>query len=241
MRPFGPALVLLLLVCSTFGQQLQDPDFELTITPPPGMALVEHDVAAGVFGQDPATFNRPRSESTEGSLNHNFLWDDQTGRDRQMRLLVEETPLGQPFTKGDAFKQFAETQIGLTVENQQALSASQGYLVGMLVEGTRQRPDGSKVNGMLAFFPNPPNTYAQIYFQALTTDWEVMKPDFMASLKSLRMPQQLQRAERPVRTMGVDELPTDYVETWDSLEVAGSLALAVVLLMSLFFSGRAGA
>ncbi|MCB9898783.1 MAG: hypothetical protein H6825_12330 [Planctomycetes bacterium] len=251
MRLDGPALALLLLALPLLGQQappasgpptLRDADFELTFTPPAGMLPVAHDEAAQVFGSTPEQFNvtRPDPMPENAIFRHAYLWSDLTGRDRSARLLVEENPRGLPFTKAEIFKQFVETQVGLKVDSQEGLSVGQGYLVGMLAEGTRERSDGTVMRAMVAYFPSPPNTYAQVYFQALATDWDVMRPDFLESLKTLEMPQELSRT-RPAAPKGESDLPTDYEEPWDTLQVTGSLALAAVLLLGLFLGGRGGA
>lgn len=231
------------------GRAFTDPDFDLSMTLPPGMAEVPHEAAAAAFGRDPETFNLPRSEVENGRASHSYMWTDTTGRERKMRLITEDVP--PPFGNPDQVKQFAEVSFGMTVDADPApLKRGEGYMTGITVQGTRQRDDGSVVRGMLAYFPLPPEGYKLLYFEALDVDWDLVSDDFDACLKSLRFPtpegQGRQAGARPGGAAGAaanaDGTPVkDYEESWESLEVAGSLVLGLLLLMSLFVGGRSAA
>lgn len=247
MRLLGTALALLSLLVPAGGQQdFSDPDFDLRMTVPVGMAETPREHAAAAFGSDLETFNTPRAEKKEGApLTHRFLWHDLTGRERSMRLIVEENPNGPPFGSSADVKKFAEDSTGFVIDHEEPLKIADGYRVGVLVEGQRERAsDGALMRGLVAYFPAPPKRYVMVICQALSTDWDLMRPDFMAGLASLDFPQELAppdkaRAASKAGGGGGAAAPRGETERWDSLHVAGSLALSVVLLLSLFLGGHA--
>jgi hypothetical protein len=209
---------------ATDGRAFTDPDFELSLTLPPGMAELPHEAAAAAFGRDPETFNMPRSEVENGRASHSYMWTDTTGRERKLRLIAEDVP--PPFGSPDHVKEFAEVSFGLTIDRDPSpLKRDQGYMNGISLQGTRKRGDGSVVRGMLAYFPAGPELYKLLYFEALDVDWDLVSADFDASLKSLKFPVAEGQGKggqggRPGQAGAVnaDGSPVKtYEESWESL------------------------
>lgn len=245
-------LIALLLAIQTSSAQetFSDPDFGYTMTVPSGMVLITAEERAAVSGQPVENFLiTPRAESPSGEVTHIYLWRDTTGRDRQINLVITDGPF--PFSAPDHFKEAVTKEMKVEVDGEQSLTPPE-FKIGMRVEGTRTRTsDGAIIRQTDAFLPisGDPSRYAMLRMECLDGDWSLMWPDFLATLRSVDIPQPTQgaaggpprgggRRRRGADGAGGAAGPEAQSEDWDTLEVTGSLVLSVLLLMGLFMGGR---
>ena len=234
----GPALTAL-----PAQEAFKDPDFDFTMTLPAGMTLLAPEQLAAARGMSVEELNTSRADSEDGKAFHTYVWLDGTSRDREVHLYVADGDL--PFGHPDQF-QSAVTSGGVEVDDTQMLEPPD-FPPGMRTEGVRTKSNGSVVRQTDVFLPmgRDPGKYATLRALCLEGDWDLMWPDFEAMIRSVRYPQPRQagggggRGGRRGggggggRAGGATE-----EESWDELEVTGSLALAAVLLMGLFVGGR---
>jgi hypothetical protein len=243
------ALLTVTTATATAQGTFSDPDFEYSMSVPEGMVLATPEEQAAALGQPVEAFkNMPRAESPDGNVNHVFRWRDITGRDRRISLFINDGPF--PFSAPEQFNEAVTTTMQIAVDTEERLTPPD-YKVGMRVEGTRTRSDGAVIRQTDVFLPisGDPPRYALLRMECLDVDWSLMWPDFEGTLKSVDIPQPTAgggAAPRPGgrRRRGGDATAADgpvvKTEDWDTLEVTGSLVLAVVLLMGLFMGGTGG-
>jgi hypothetical protein len=235
-------LLLALLAPSVLAQEsFSDADYEFSMQIPPGMALTTAEEMAAVTGQPVESFQIvSRADSETGKVVHQYHWRDATGRGRDidLKLIDDNFPFGSP----DQFEQAIREQAGVDVDTRISLGEPEYNQPGSRMEGTRTNSMGLLLRQMDAVFPikfDPPR-YALIRMHCLEGDWKLFVDEFEAVLKSVKS-----AAPKPPsgagggpqgRRKGKAEQGSE--ERWDTLEVTGSLALAAMLLMTLFVGGR---
>jgi hypothetical protein len=243
-------LIALLFVFPTLSAQetFTDPDFEFSMSVPSGMVLTTAEEQAAASGQPVENYlNAPRAEHTDGTFRHVYRWRDATERDRNISVYMEDGPF--PFSSVDKFKEAINVTMNIVVDGDQMLSPPD-FKHGMRVEGTRMRSDGAALRQTDIFLPisGDPSRYVLLRMDCLDGDWSLMWPDFLATLQSVDMPQPTAGSggsprggnrRRRGADAGGSGGPDVVTEDWDTLEVTGSLVLAVLLLMGLFMGGRA--
>ncbi len=245
-------LFLLLAAPSLKAQEtFTDPDFGFSMTPPPGMVSTTPEELVAASGRAIEEFQiTSRADSPDGNVSHEFRWRDTTGRDRNMALLIQDGPY--PFTSPDQFKEAVNVRMGVEVDNEQSLTPPD-YKYGMRVEGIRTRSDGATIRQTDVFFPVAGDSprFAVLRIDCLDGDWNFLWPEFDATLRSVEVPQPSTQAGGAPRQAGgrrrggsgnagggAAGAGGEAVESWDSLEVTGSLVLAALLLLGLFMGGR---
>lgn len=251
-------LLLLLTAPAALSQSLfTDEAFGFSFEVPADMQLLEDSELRGFLNMPadvPLNPDRPEG----GKVRHDFMWKDATGRSREVKLLLQDFAL--PFTRQDEFVDAIRQESGkggdVEIRDQRALEPP-AYKGGLMVEVERQRSDGTAVRMMYGYFPMGPERFALIYFQGLPADWQSLRKAYQNALASVdfsnqrsgaAMPQQAGRAGGPGGPQqgkrgagGANNAaagPPVQAEDWSTLEVTGSLVLAVVLLAGLFVGGK---
>jgi len=255
--------VLLLALPVVAQDTFHDADFEFSITPPAGMQLVSPEDLAAMFRRPVEQFTSvPRAESPDGVALHESKWRDTTGHSREMTLTLKDRVEGEEpiMANLDAWAAATEAAFGVTIEPDDRELIRRGPLViGFRVTANRVRADGAQLRHTFCYLPllvNHPterDRTAIVQLQALEADWDDYAPDFDAVIESIEFP--LPRVGGgPAAAGGV--IPGAPAaggggggggraggarrakgEGWGSLQVTGSLLLALVLLGSLFVGG----
>ncbi|GJM20962.1 MAG: hypothetical protein DHS20C15_08770 [Planctomycetota bacterium] len=257
--------VLLLALPLAAQSEHYDPDFELRITPPAGMQLLTPELWAANTGKPAESFrNKSRPESVDGVAVHEWVWLDATGRGRELQVVLNDRVEGEAeLLNGlDAFASYVEEQFGvpIDVEDRDVIRRN-NLTVGYRVEGNATRSDGAQIRKLWCYVPllvgspTERDRVALISYTALLADWEDFLPDFDASIASMTFPLPRLNAPSGARAGGAGQAgagaggqgrgraPEAKGEGWGSLQVTGSILLALVLLGSLFVGGakKAGA
>jgi|GEM_PF-2798850 len=260
-----PSLVLALLLLAPAVSALQetfvDEDFGFSMLVPEGMLPVpDEDIRSALSVPDDTPFNLPAAEMPDGKAMHVAFWSDPTGRNRQMRLVLLDGPL--PFTKAEELADATVTEMSqqgrIDIIDQTNLEPP-SYKGGLMIEVRITADDGAEFGNIGAYFVMGPERYATLSYRAPRDNWSVERPDIMNSLQTVEFTSQ-RNAQGPSDAGGARQSPTagrpqgpgappgqgrrqgqpasPAAETWSSLEVTGSLVLAVLLVMGLFMGGR---
>jgi len=242
------ALLTPLLVAQT---TFEDPAFGFHLEVPEGLVQVEEaDLRAFLGLPDEVDLDGPADPERPDSLMHQFLWRDAQGMGREMKLVLAKDPRGLPFTDPADFVKVVTSEMGLTVDKQDQVNQP---LPRFMVEGTRTRAaDGAVMRMREAYLILGKGSFGILYVQGLEADWPALDAPFQAVFDTLRYPPpKMEGGQRggaagggamgPGQPAGLAASGTAAAsasESWGSLEVTGSLVLAVLLLMSLAVGGK---
>lgn len=231
------ALLPLLLLAQPAAEKFTDKDFALSFEVPDGMVLLSPQEAAEVTGEPAEIYEIVRrADSEEGKVVHTYLWMDPNNL-REMKLTMQDN--SPPFLRPEFFADVMAEQFALTIERNEGLEPPLGP--GIRLEGTRLRTqDQAEVRTNIIYLPSP-TRFVLFYVSGPEETWSDFAPQFDALLDSMsfRRPAGGAGGGPAARAgMGAKAQPR---ERWDTLEVTGSLIVAAILVMSLFFGGRAAA
>ena len=261
----APLTVLAMLLAAlwpatavTAQETFRDADFDFSFEVPEGLELIGEADARRVFAlPDDQPYNAARQGTPGERLSHQFHWRDSSGHGRSARLLIQDLPL--PFTRPDEFADYLRTTAGegetVEIVEQKSLEPPT-HKAGLMAEVTRSREGGGAVNLIYAYYPMGRERFALLFLQGLPADWKKLRKTYGATLATVafvgeqggaaggsgapgqgRAPSGPNTAadRRGKPAAGGAAAPEEY---WSSLEVTGSLVLAVVLLAGLFVGGR---
>jgi hypothetical protein len=236
----------------TAQDSFSDPDFGFTLTLPAGLHEVTQAERARILGvSEELARNVPRGEIAPGQpLAHHYFWVDRSSPyNRQMDVhLFDAVP---PYRKAEEVVE-AYKKMNVVVDGEPDHMKSP--VGGLRIEGTFMNPQQIQMRKTVLYLPDPlGKRYGIVSMQCYAGDWAIVKPEFLQSLLSVRLP----RVQAPAgagpgadgagggrpgaaatRTgAGVPGAPTHPAD-WKSLPVAGSLVLAVLLLGHLLLGGR---
>ncbi|HZL99900.1 MAG TPA: hypothetical protein VFD43_06580, partial [Planctomycetota bacterium] len=187
MHPFPAAcLWLLCLLPAALGQEaFSDPDFDFRMQLPVGMRSVGEEDRARVLKQAPEqTRNLPRGEAGGAPISHSYLWiDETTPYNRQIGLGLAD---GLPPYRNPTELKTAQARDGFTIEVEKLLAAPPNtvYLEGTFLREVDQMP----MRKILLYMPDfVAQNYGVLTLQAFAADWEIVKPEFEATVASVRM------------------------------------------------------
>jgi len=228
------ALIPLLLLVPTPAERFTDKDFALSFDVPDGMVLLSPEEASEVTGEPVELYQVVRrADSEEGKVVHTYLWMDPDNL-REMKLTLQDN--SPPFLRPEFFTDVMAEQFALTIERNENIDPPLGP--GIRLEGTRLRTqDQVDVRTNIIYLPSP-NRFALLYASGPEDTWSAFAPQFDSLLDSMtfrRPPPGAGGAAAARAGMGARAQPR---ERWDTLEVTGSLIVAAILVMSLFFGGR---
>lgn len=247
-RPMRALLLLTLLTPLLAAQtRFEDPTFDFSFDVPEGMTRLS-DAELIRFMQLPedTEVNPDLGPEEAPSLSHHFLWRDETGQGREVRLLLNRVAEGLPFTDPQTFAQAMTEQWGLTVQSEDQPQMPRPRFV---LTGTRRAANGTELNLTASYLLMGRNTYGLLTTQGLTADWAALEPVFRACHDSATYPppsmggpgdaasEQGAAAAAVAGARASGPANAGPAERWDSLQVTGSLVLAALLLMSLFVAG----
>jgi len=228
------------------AQDFQDPDFGASMTLPVGMREVTAEERARQAGTSVEEVrNIPRGESSTGKVTHVYIWiDEATPYNRQISLHLYDAP--PPYRTPEQLKT-AHEQEGMVIDFEEMVPPP---LNGVRIEGTFLRqPDNVPMRRSVVYVPDlVRERFALLSIQAFAGDWDIVKPELLKVVQSLNLegirmgvgstrgpPGAAGMPAGLANSTGTPEAASD----WGSLEVAGSLLLAAILLGSLILGGRA--
>ncbi len=242
------SLMLAVALASTATGQdsFRDADFEFSMAIPSGMVVATPEELSLASGRPAQEFgNTPRAETGNGQAVHTWVLRDTTGREREVNIHIADGAL--PFGSPEQFESAVGGKMGVTIDVREPLRPPE-YPAGMRLEGERSRADGELLRQTDAYLPmgNSPPRYAIVRAHCLAGDWPLLWPEFDTMLRSIEYPQAKEGArgtgggqgkpgKRRAGAPGQEFVPD---ESWESLQVTGSLALAGMLIMGLFVGGR---
>jgi len=245
------SLLLSLLLASSVQAQdvFRDADFEFSLHVPEGMVLATPEELSIVSGKPAESFvNVPRAETATGQAIHTWILRDGTDRDREVSLHIADGAL--PFGSKEQFESAVGDKMGVKIDVREPMRPPE-YPPGMRLEGERTRSDGQVLRQTDVYLPlgDTPPKYAVVRAQCLAADWTLFWPGFDAMLKSIDYPKPKGagagaagpgggQGKPGKHRAGAGDRAPEPAESWNSLQVTGSLALAGVLLMGLFVRGR---
>jgi hypothetical protein len=260
------ALALLCLAAPLIGAQetFVDEDFAFSFDVPPGMAQVSDADLKAARGMPPdAPFNVPAADTPDGKTMHMWVWADEEARGREVRLVLHDYPL--PFTKqeefADATLNLMKSQGSVDIIDQTALQPPE-YKGGLLLEVRITQEDGKEFGNLSAYFIMGAERYGLLSFRAYRENWAAEKDKIMEAFRTVEFtgaaagqgqppPGGMNRPSAPGGPRaggarpggpggrpGAQGQPAAASESWSTLEVAGSIVLALLLLMGLFMGGR---
>jgi hypothetical protein len=247
MRTFVLPLLLLAGLSPVAPAQdtFQDPDFGASMTIPFGMREITAEERARVTGVSvEEARNMARGESPTGKVSHAYIWIDEHGPyNRQISLHLYDNP--PPFRSPAQLKE-AHEQEGMAVDYEEILPPP---LNGVRIEGTfLRKPDNVAMRRSVVYVPDVPRErFALLSIQAYAGDWDIVKPELLKVVQSLKLEGIRMGGQSPRPPAGgrnpnanANAAPADdgSAGDWGRLEVVGSLLLAAILLGSLVLGGR---
>lgn len=246
------ALLCLALLTPLLAAQttFQDPAFSFSVEVPEGLVQVEEDALREFLGMaEGVDLDGEPNPDTPDELMHQYLWRDGQGRSREMKLVLQKTPLGLPFTNPEDFAKVVTVEMGVTVDKRSQVDQP---LPRIIVEGTRTRSsDGAVLRMRQAYLILGQSSFGILSLQGLEADWDALDAPYQRVFESLQYPPPKMggggRKGAPGATgpaqPGTATDPdqgrsASSTESWGTLEVTGSLVLAVLLVMSLLFAGK---
>ena len=168
---------------------------------------------------------------------------------RSIRLITASTDTQRLVFRAPSQLREAHQQQGLLVDYEEIIPPP---LNGLRIEGTfRRQPDNLEMRRTVVYVPDMARErFALLSLQAYAADWEIVKPELLEVVQSLRLegirmsanmtrtPPGGQAQGYPAGAAGTASA-TERSSNWGQLEVAGSLLLAALLIGSLILSGRA--
>ena len=242
MRPLPAAcLWLLCLPWAALGQEaFHDPDFNFRMELPVGMRSVGDEDRARMLKQPPELArNIARGEAGGDPISHSYVWiDETTPYNRQIGLgLADGVP---PFRNPTEVKN-AQIRDGLTIEVERLLAQPPNtvYFEGTFLREVDQTP----MRRILLYMPDfVAQNHGVLTLQAFAADWAIVKPEFDATVASVRMKRTKAAAVPDVGNAPGKPGPTGRFgpdpNAWSSLPVAGSLLLAALVVGSLLLGRR---
>jgi len=246
-------LLALLAPVSTAQETFLDADFTFTFSVPEGLVQLEEQELRDFLKIPPEiAYNAPLTDDKSKDAVHNYFWKDPTGRSREISLLIGFSPLGLPWVDPDEYAESVENSAQMVIDAREPLKAPHP---GIQVEGSAERPDGVKIKRIIAYFTLGRNEYAIMSLSARASDWTELRGEFIAAVDTVRFPlPEESQGRQPGKSAGApgprqpggQESRAGAAETgesstkknWSSLEVTGSLVLAVVLMMGLVVGGK---
>jgi hypothetical protein len=234
----------------TAQESFLDADFTFTFSVPEGLVQLDEQELR-TFLNIPAeiAYNAPLTDDKTIDVVHNYFWRDPTGMGREISLLIGFSPMGLPWVNPDEYAESVEDSAQMVIDAREPLKAPHP---GIQVEGSAERPDGLKMKRIIAYFTMSRNEYAIMSLSARESDWNTIRAELIAAVDTVRFPEP---EGPPVGQGGMGggatpqpggaprgnpgqaaQAGTD--EKWSSLEVTGSLVLAVILMMGLFAGGK---
>jgi len=245
MRTF---LCLTLLATVLHAQEsFHDVDFDFSFSPPEGLVPLDEQELRG-FMKIPDDFelNAPLTEDMTTDLVHKFYWRDGTDLGREIRLDIGYSPRGLPFIRPEDFADAVVAEGDLTIETKEPLKPPHP---GFTLTGTAMRPDDVELRRLVAYFILGKNSYAFLTLTSPSSRWDENFGAFSAALDSVTFPPPSDvtgsaggggatNRSKPLEGSQAAPGSAEAAEKWGSLEVTGSLVLAMVLLMGLFAGGK---
>lgn len=242
-------LICLTLLATILKAQVpfHDEDFVFTVGLPEGMvALNEQELRGFLQIPDEYEINPPLTDDVTTDLVHSYYWRDTAGKNREISLVVAYSPRGLPWVRPEDFE---EAMIGngqLTIDRKEPLKPPHP---GFMLEGTSPRPDGVVLHRLIAYFTLGQNKYAILNLSSLDSRWAEVQGELAGAIDSVRFPMPEgapggkaagNNPAGPRAPQGSQASPDSSGprENWSSLEVTGSLVLAMLLMMGLFAGGK---
>ncbi len=245
MRTF---LCLTLLATILNAQEsFTDADFEFSFAPPEGLVALDEQQLRSFMGlPDEYELNAPLAEDMPVDLVHKYYWRDTAGLGREIRLDIGYSPKGLPFVRPEDFADAMVAEGELTIETREPLKPP---TPGFTLTGTASRPDGVELRRLVAYFILGKNRYAFLTLTSPTSRWDANFGALSAALASVTFPPPndvtggaagpgAPGTPKPLEGSQAAPSAAGVPDDWSSLEVTGSLVLAVVLMMGLFAGGK---
>jgi hypothetical protein len=225
---------LLLTSLAPAQEDFKDSAYKFSLQIPAGMQmLTDEGRALRLDIPLEQAVNKPRQGSETLRLEHHHVWieaDDEQLYNREIDLrLVDQIPFQGP----DHFVEWLEEQ-GIEVLGREKI----GYPVGpaLLIDGVFTGPDGLRSRQYVLFVARL-QRWAMLILRANEGDFAIVEPEFRAVIQSIEFRQPL--APKPPSVFDEPQGGAGLLSaSWASLEVAGSLVLAAILILMMVLGGR---
>jgi len=229
-------------------ESFTDADFEFSFNPPEGLVALEEAELRSFMGlPDAYALNAPLTEDMAVDLVHKYYWRDTAGLGREIRLDIGYSPKGLPFVRPEDFADAMSAEGDLTIETKEPLKPPHP---GFTLTGTALRPDGVELRRLVAYFILGKDRYAFLTLTSPSSRWDSNLGALSAALDSVAFPPPSEgpggaagaagpgAPKAPQGSQAAPGASGTADDDWSSLEVTGSLVLAVVLMMGLFAGGK---